>query len=64
MSKLAHVTREKDRLTRVRAEKELTAGANPRLEKYTKHVNKHVRVKAAKHAARWVDLDEVGRGST
>ncbi len=38
-------------LSRAKAEKELSAGADPTLERYTKHPNKHVKAKAARKAA-------------
>jgi hypothetical protein len=53
VSKLPHTVREKDKVTRAKAERELSAGANPTLERYTKHPNKHVRAKAAKLAGAW-----------
>jgi hypothetical protein len=37
-------------LTRAKAERALSAGADPTLDIYTKHPNKHVRAKAAKRA--------------
>jgi hypothetical protein len=39
-------------LSRAKAERELSAGADPRNERYTKHQNKHVRAKAAHMATR------------
>ncbi len=35
-------------VSRAQAEKELAKDADPTLDRYTKHANKHVRVKAAK----------------
>lgn len=39
------------KITRARAEHDLTHGADPTLDVYTKHTNKHVTAKAAKLAA-------------
>jgi hypothetical protein len=39
-------------LSRAKAERELSAGADPGDARYTKHQNKHVRAKAAHIAAR------------
>ena len=44
------VIRKKDRLTRAKAERLLSHGANPAEERFTKHDNKHVRAKAARLA--------------
>jgi hypothetical protein len=57
MSKLP-VIREKDRLTRAKAERALTHGADPTEERFTKHQNKHVRVKAAKLAEEYGGLTD------
>jgi hypothetical protein len=46
------VVRKKDMFTRARAERALSKGADPTEERFTKHVNKHVRAKAEKMAAR------------
>jgi hypothetical protein len=40
------------KITRARAEHDLTHGADPTLDIYTKHPNKHVTAKAAKLAAK------------
>lgn len=40
------------KITRARAEYNLTHGADPTLDIYTKHSNKHVTAKAAKMAAK------------
>ncbi len=44
-------TKTADKMTRARAEYTLTHGADPTLDIYTKHANKHVKAKAAKLAA-------------
>ena len=41
-----------DKVTRAKAEYQLTHGADPTAEAFTKHANKHVRAKAAKLAAK------------
>lgn len=43
------------KITRARAEYLLTHGADPTLDIYTKHSNKHVTAKAAKLAAKLAD---------
>lgn len=43
------------KMTRARAEYTLTHGADPTLDVYTKHSNKHVTAKAAKLAAALTD---------
>lgn len=40
------------KITRAKAELALSRGADPTLEIYTKHPNKHVKIKAEKLAAR------------
>ncbi len=40
------------KMTRAKAEYTLTHGADPTLDVYTKHANKHVKAKAAKLAAK------------
>ncbi|MEY4575935.1 MAG: hypothetical protein RL701_638 [Pseudomonadota bacterium] len=41
-----------DKITRAKAELALSRGADPTLDIFTKHPNKHVKVKAEKLAAR------------
>jgi hypothetical protein len=40
------------KITRAKAEAALSRGADPTLEMFTKHPNKHVKIKAEKLAAR------------
>jgi hypothetical protein len=44
-------TKTAEKITRAKAEYALTHGADPTLDIYTKHPNKHVTAKAAKLAA-------------
>jgi hypothetical protein len=44
-------TKTASKMTRAKAEYTLTHGADPTLDIYTKHANKHVQAKAAKLAA-------------
>jgi len=44
-------TKTEKKMTRARAEYTLTHGADPTLDVYTKHSNKHVKAKALKLAA-------------
>lgn len=48
-------TKSDKKMTRARAEYTLTHGADPSLDVYTKHSNKHVVAKAAKLAAKLAD---------
>ena len=45
-------TRSAAKITRAKAELALSRGADPTLEMFTKHPNKHVKIKAEKLAAR------------
>ncbi|HET8935038.1 MAG TPA: hypothetical protein VFN67_16430 [Polyangiales bacterium] len=45
-------TKSAAKITRAKAELALSRGADPTLDKFTKHANKHVRIKAEKLAAR------------
>lgn len=45
-------TKVADKITRAKAEYNLTHGADPTLDIYTKHTNKHVKDKAAKMTAK------------
>ena len=40
------------KITRAKAERALSRGADPTLDMFTKHPNKHVKIKAEKLAAR------------
>ena len=51
MAKQTQTTKSDKKITRARAEYLLTHGADPTLDIYTKHSNKHVTAKAAKLAA-------------
>lgn len=60
MSAQKPVVRKKDRFTRAKAERLLTHGADPTEERFVKHQNKHVRVKAEKMQAARVAAGEEG----
>jgi hypothetical protein len=45
-------TKAANKITRARAEYNLTHGADPSSDVYTKHANKHVKAKAAKMSAK------------
>jgi hypothetical protein len=51
------ITDIKDKLTRARAEYDLTHGKDPRLAIYLQHKNKHVREKALRLAKRIADKE-------